>query len=325
MEYTFFFFGNDSGMSALRILQSLSADEDPHDQRHSHARRTQAVRSGDGAVRNRVDARGGARFRRQPKSIRRWPMPGWDGSPRATRRCRRVQQLYTYGARLHRETNRLGVSFRADQSRSLPVDFGDRGLAAGLALASALIDDRQYEKAQALLGDSSLLDTWENHQWQQYIEAYLMFATQRWPDVISAAAAILPPQAMIMSAVTAATCTLLRPMPQPISVRRGSRWSGRTGRAAADTRALPSRAATAHETAVTAIDPNDFPLIAADLAYVRGMAHRQLGEEDKAQIWLSRATINGALIESAKQALAIRAAAGGHRQPPSRLAPTNGM
>jgi type VII secretion ATPase EccA len=34
------------------------------------------------------------------------------------------------------------------------------------------------------------------------------------------------------------------------------------------------------------------------------MAHRQLGEEDSAQIWLSRATINGALVESAKQALA---------------------
>jgi type VII secretion ATPase EccA len=58
------------------------------------------------------------------------------------------------------------------------------------------------------------------------------------------------------------------------------------------------------DTAVTAIDPNEFPLIAADLAYVRGMAHRQLDEEDKAQIWLSKATINGALIESAKEALA---------------------
>jgi type VII secretion ATPase EccA len=55
---------------------------------------------------------------------------------------------------------------------------------------------------------------------------------------------------------------------------------------------------------VAAIDPNDFPLIAADLSYIRGMAHRQLGEEDKAQVWLSRATLNGALIPAAQQALA---------------------
>ncbi|MDT5118725.1 MAG: hypothetical protein QOE30_4464, partial [Mycobacterium sp.] len=67
----------------------------------------------------------------------------------------------------------------------------------------------------------------------------------------------------------------------------------------------PTEARRQHlETAVTAVDPTDFPLIAADLAYVRGMAHRQLGEEPKAQIWLSKATINGALIEPAKQALA---------------------
>ena len=34
------------------------------------------------------------------------------------------------------------------------------------------------------------------------------------------------------------------------------------------------------------------------------MVHRQLGEEDKAQIWLSKATINGVLTEAAKAALA---------------------
>jgi hypothetical protein len=57
------------------------------------------------------------------------------------------------------------------------------------------------------------------------------------------------------------------------------------------------------ETVVAVIDPNEFPLIAADLAYVRGMAHRQLGEETQAQIWLSKAAIDGVLIETAKQAL----------------------
>ena len=40
------------------------------------------------------------------------------------------------------------------------------------------------------------------------------------------------------------------------------------------------------------------------MAYVRGMVHRQLREEDKAQVWLSKATINGVLTEAAKEALA---------------------
>ncbi len=194
-----------------------------------------------------------------------------------------VQRLHAYGARLHRETNRLGVRLaapiKAGPYLSITVTEASH---AGLALASALIDDRQYEKAEALLADSALLDTWENHQWQQYIEVYLMFATQRWPDVISVAAAILPPQAIIMSAVTAATCTLAAHAAAHLGQARVALdWTDRV-----------------------ATDPTTFPLIAADLAYVRGMAHRQLGEEHTAQIWLSKATINGALLDSAKQALA---------------------
>src|SRR6185312_10465856 len=120
-----------------------------------------------------------------------------------------VEQLYKYGARLHRETNRLGVRLsapiKAGPYLSISVTEASH---AGLALASALIDDRQYEQAEAVLADPALLDSWENHQWQQYIEVYLMFASQRWPDVIAVAAAVLPPQAIIMSAVTAATCAL---------------------------------------------------------------------------------------------------------------------
>jgi type VII secretion ATPase EccA len=216
-----------------------------------------------------------------------------------------VQQLYTYGARLHRETNRLGLRLsapiKAGPYLSISVTEASH---AGLALASALIDDRQYEKAEALLADSSLLDTWENHQWHQYIEAYLMFATQRWPDVISVAAAILPPQAIIMSAVTAATCTVAAHAAAHLGQARVAlEWTDRVELGTARVGLTESRRQHL-DTAVTAIDPNEFPLIAADLAYARGMAHRQLSEEHKAQIWLSKATINGALIEPAKQALA---------------------
>ncbi|MEE3063588.1 MAG: type VII secretion AAA-ATPase EccA [Actinomycetota bacterium] len=216
-----------------------------------------------------------------------------------------VEQLYNYGSRLHRETNRIGARLsapiKAGPYLSISVTEASH---AGLALASALIDDRQYEKAEALLGDSTLLDTWENHQWKQYIESYLMFATQRWPDVISVAAAILPPQAIIMSAVTAATCTLAAHAAAHLGQARVAlEWTDRVELRAGF--GGPTETRRQHlETAVTAVDPTDFPLIAADLAYVRGMAHRQLGEEPKAQIWLSKATINGALIEPAKQALA---------------------
>src|ERR1700734_4158567 len=215
-----------------------------------------------------------------------------------------LQQLYAYGARLHRETNRLGVrlsaTIKAGPYLAISVTESSH---AGLALASALIDDGQFEKAEALLKDSALLDTWENHQWQQYVRAYLMFATQRWPDAISVAATVLPPQAIIMSAVTAATNALAAHAAAHLGQARVALdWADRV-----DLRSGGSIEARRHQltdTAVTAIDPNEFPLIAADLAYVRGMAHRQLDEEDKAQIWLSKATINGALIEPAKDALA---------------------
>ena len=176
---------------------------------------------------------------------------------------------------------------------------------AGLALASALVDDGQYEKAESLLKDSTLLDTWENHQWQQYVRAYLMFATQRWPDVISVAATVLPPQAIIMSAVTAATNALAAHAAAHLGQARVALdWADRVDLRAGHVGAGEARRHQLTDTAVTAIDPNEFPLIAADLAYVRGMAHRQLDQEDKAQVWLSRATINGALIEPAKDALA---------------------
>ncbi len=217
-----------------------------------------------------------------------------------------LQELYAYGARLHRESNRLGVrlsaAIKAGPYLSISVTESSH---AGLALASALIDDGQYEKAQALLDDPALLDTWENHQWQQYVQTYLMFATQRWPDVISVAAKILPPQAIIMSAVTAATSALAAHAAAHLGQGRVALdWADRVELRAGHSGPAEARRHQLAETAVTAIDPNDFPLIAADLAYVRGMAHRQLDEEDKAQIWLSKATIHGALIEPAKDALA---------------------
>lgn len=217
-----------------------------------------------------------------------------------------LQELHAYGARLHRETNRLGAvlsaHIKAGPYLAITVTEASH---AGLALASALIDDGQFEKAEALLNDSALLDTWENHQWQQYLRAYLMLATQRWPDVISVAAAVLPPQAIIMAAVTAGTNTLASHAAAHLGQGRVALdWADRVELRAANTAPVEGRRRDLTSAMVAAIDPADFPLIAADLAYVRGMAHRQLGEEDRAQISLSKATINGALIPAAQQALA---------------------
>jgi type VII secretion ATPase EccA len=216
-----------------------------------------------------------------------------------------LEELYACGARLHRETNRIGARLAAHIKAGpyLAITMTEASH-AGLALASAQVDDKQFEKAEGLLKDPALLDTWENHQWQQYVTAYLMFSTQRWPDVISTAARILPPQAIIMSAVTAATNTLAAHAAVHLGQGRVALdWTNRVELRALHTAAEPHRRSLS-EGAVAAIDPNEFPLIAADLAYVRGMAHRQLGEEDKAQVALSKATINGALIAAAQQALA---------------------
>ena len=195
-----------------------------------------------------------------------------------------LEQLYACGARLHRESNRLGVTLAA------PIKAGPYLLItvteashAGIALAGALVDAQRYEQAQALLADPGLLDTRENHQWRRYLRAYLMFATQRWPDVIAEAARVLPPEAVGMPAVSAALSALAaRAAAHLGQARVAMDWAERAE--------LPC--------------PADFPLIAADLAYVRGMAHRQLGAEDQAQIGRSRATLNGILIVAARQALA---------------------
>lgn len=216
-----------------------------------------------------------------------------------------LQQLHAYGSRLHRETNRLGAGLSAHIKAGpyLAITVTEASH-AGLALASALIDDGQFEKADGLLQDSALLDTWENHQWQQYLQAYLMLSTQRWPDVISVAAAVLPPQAIIMAAVTAATNTLAAHAAAHLGQARVALdWADRVELRAANTPS-ENRRRDLTSAMVAAIDPADFPLIAADLSYVRGMAHRQLGEEDRAQISLSKATINGALMPAAQQALA---------------------
>ena len=216
-----------------------------------------------------------------------------------------LENLYSYGPRLHRESNRLGVGLaavlKAGPYLSITVTEASH---AGIALASALVDDKQYEQAESLLDDDALLDSWENHQWLQYVRCYLMFATQRWPDVLAEAARVLPAQAVIMPAVSAGISVLAAHAAAHLGQARvaldwADRIDLRPDRPAAD----PVRRSLA-DSIVAVIDPSDFPLIAADLGYLRGMAYRQLGEGDKAETWLSKAAVNGVLMDSAREALA---------------------
>ena len=196
---------------------------------------------------------------------------------------RTLAALYDHGARLHRESTRLGVrlaaAVKAGPYLSITVTEASH---AGFALASVMIDDGRFDEAAAILDSPALLEGRENHQWHQHISAFLMFATQRWGDVIAEAARVLPATAVLMPAVTAGSGALAAHAAAHLGQARVALdWADRVG----------------------PVDQVGFPVIAADVAYLRGMVHRQLGDEQQAQVWLSRATINGVLIDAAKQAL----------------------
>ena len=215
-----------------------------------------------------------------------------------------LENLFGRGARLHRESNRLGLNLvaavRAGPYLSITVTEASH---VGIALAGAMVDAGRFEEAQVLLDDDALLDGPENHQWRQHIRGHLMFATQRWPDVIAEAARVLPAHALIMPAVTAGTAALAAHAAAHLGqARLALDWAERVE---VRTRCDPGvSVGNDHRTSVAVLDPIEFPLIAADLAYARGMAHRQLDQQDEAEIWLSKAVVNGVPIPQAKLALA---------------------
>lgn len=213
-----------------------------------------------------------------------------------------LTRLYNNGDWLHKETTRLGRHLAAQIPLGpyLSITVTDASH-VGLALASALTVAGEYARADALLADRGLLDSWINHQWHQLARAYLMFLTQRWPDLLTVAAEELPDRAIIMPAVTASVCALAAYAAAHLGQGRVALdWLDRVDIAGHihGSERFPPGVLTA------SIAPNEIPLLAADLAYIRGMVHRQLGEEEQAQIWLSKAAINGVLTEPAKAALA---------------------
>ncbi len=213
-----------------------------------------------------------------------------------------LRQLNANSEWLHRETTRIGRTLAAEIQLGPYVGITVTDASqVGLALSSALTLAGEYAEAEEVLANRDLLDSWGNYQWQQLARAFLMYTAQRWPDVLLTAAEELPPQAIIMSAVTASICALAAHAAAHLGQGRVALdWLDRV-----DVIGHNKTSGRFDANVLTAsIGPADFPLLAADLAYVRGMVYRQLRDEDKAEIWLSKATINGVLIGPAKEALA---------------------
>src|ERR1700761_1903280 len=213
-----------------------------------------------------------------------------------------LKQLYASSEWLHRETTRIGQTLAAEIQLGpyIGITVTDASQ-VGLALSSALTMAGEYGAAEKLLSGRELLDAWTNFQWHQLARTFLMYTTQRWPDVLLAAAEELPAQAIIMSAVTASICALAAYAAAHLGQGRVALdWLDRVDVIGHN---KSSGRFDAH-VLTASIGPADIPLLVADLAYVRGMVYRQLGDEDKAQVWLSKATINGVLTDAAKEALA---------------------
>jgi len=190
-----------------------------------------------------------------------------------------LRAAYAHGDRLGREAKLNAVNLEAQilVGPYLTITAKNR-THVGIALASALIGEKEYTEAGALLDDPTLVREPAGWQWRQYARTYLMHATQRWPDVIAEAAAELPAQAIIDHDITAATACL-----------------------AAIAAASLGQPQVALQWADKARTKN--PGLIADLAYTRGMVYRQLGDTAAANDWLGKAAINGQLIDSAKAAL----------------------
>ena len=216
-----------------------------------------------------------------------------------------LEGLHGCAARLHRESNRLGVVLKAPVKAGphLSIQVSEAAHSA-IALASAYIEGKEFTKAEGLLSDPSLTEAAETPQWRQYVRCYLSFAAQRWPDLLTEAARTLPTRAVRMPALSAGVNTLAAHAATHLGQARVALdWTDRVGFARhLEDSSAPTSLGSAGKPEVV-LSPIEFPLIAADLAYIRGMAHRQIGDEERAQFWLSKATVDGVLIEPARSAL----------------------
>lgn len=217
-----------------------------------------------------------------------------------------IERLHGCATRLRRESNRLGVALAAGVKAGPHLSIRvSESTHVTIALASAYVEQKAFDKADQLLGDPALTESPENHQWRQYVRCYLLFATQRWPDLLVEAARPLPADAVRMAALGAGISTLAAHAAAHLGQGRVALdWTDRVTCTRRPDDLGASSSTGPADSADISINPDEFPLIAADHAYARGMAHRQLGAEERAQFWLSKATVGGVLIEPARAALA---------------------
>ena len=102
-------------------------------------------------------------------------------------------------SRVHRLGVVLAAPIKAGPYLSITVTEASH---AGIALASALVDVKRFDRAESVLRTRRPGHP-RNHQWRQYVRSHLMSATQRWPDVIAEATRGPPTNAVVMSAVSA--------------------------------------------------------------------------------------------------------------------------
>ncbi|WP_431241044.1 AAA family ATPase (plasmid) [Mycolicibacterium aichiense] len=190
---------------------------------------------------------------------------------------------YTNSRALYRETRRVGLQDGSLQALVpaplyLPIQVWSRGTIA-VAYASGLIAAGRYQNAVDVLNDPELVHDAHSAMWRQFISAALYYRTRRWPDVC-AVTDICPPSSAtyVPNELLAATQTL-----RAMALAALGQFQ-----AALDL--------LAHTTTQAAS-------IAADAALTRGWCLRELGDPAAADDAFRSATVDGRVIDQARQAL----------------------
>lgn len=184
---------------------------------------------------------------------------------------------------LYRETRRIGLNdgelyaqVKAPLYLTLPV--WSRATIA-LGYASRLIVEQRFDDAAQVLDDDTVRADNQAAQWHQFLTAALFHQTRRWHDVRTHTAVSPPAHATyVLDAVTDATAALS---------------------AAAAASLGQFRAAVDIADQISSSNP----YVAADTALTKGWCLRELGEEDAARAAFAAATVEGRLLDAARQAL----------------------
>lgn len=200
------------------------------------------------------------------------------------RDCAVLRRAHENSRSLYRETRRIGLvdgdlHARIDAPLYVTMPVWSRATIA-LAYATALISERDFAAAVAVLEDQVVAGDAMASQWCQFVTGAAYHITKRWPDVLVETAKSPPPQAThVIGDLTAAVDTL-----------------------AAAAAASLGQFQTALDRAATVSTTNQY--IAADAALTRGWCLRELGQEDAARASFEQATADGVLLDAAREALA---------------------